>query len=83
MAASMKGCDREVMKMLIVAGAKIGAKNPAGLSAFDMGLYSGHDGLEELIAAGYRLLPDKAKGYEKAFAEKPAVLALVRKATPK
>ncbi len=81
MAAAMMGCDREVMKMLIAAGAKVGTTNPAGLSAFDMGLYAGHDGLEELIAAGYRLPPEKAKGYEKAYAGKPAVLALVRKAT--
>ena len=83
MAASMKGCDREVMKLLISAGAKVGATNPMGISAFDMGLYAGHDGLEELIAAGYRLPPEKAKAYEKAFADKPAVLALVKKATRK
>jgi HEAT repeat protein len=83
MAASMKGCDREVMRLLIGAGAKVGATNPMGISAFDMGLYFGHDGLEELIAAGYRLPPEKAKAYEKAFADKPAVLALVRKATRK
>ena len=83
MAAAMTGCDRDVMKLLIVAGAKVGTTNPAGLAAFDMGLYSGHDGLEELIAAGYRLAPEKAKAYEKAYAGKPAVLALVRKATRK
>ena len=83
MAAAMMGCDRDVMKLLLVAGAKVGTRNPAGLAAFDMGLYSGHDGLEELIAAGYRLPPEKAKAYEAAFAGKPAVLALVRKATRK
>ena len=83
MAAAMMGCDREVIRMLIVAGAKVGATNPAGLAAFDMGLYSGHDGLEELIVAGYSLPPDKVKVYEKAYADKPAVLALVRKATRK
>ena len=33
-----------------------------------------------MIAAGYRLPPEKAKAYEKAFADKPAVLALVKKA---
>ena len=67
MAAAMMGCDRDVMKLLIVAGAKVGTTNPAGLAAFDMGLYSGHDGLEELIAAGYRLSPEKAKAYETAY----------------
>ena len=83
MAAAMMGCDREVIRMLVVAGAKVGTTNPAGLSAFDMGLYSGHDGLEELIVAGYRLPPEKAKVYEKTYADKPAVLALVRKAARK
>ena len=79
----MKGCDREVMKLLIGAGAKVGATNAMGVTAFDMGLFLGHDGLEELIAAGYRLPPGKATAYARAFAEKPAVLALVRKATRK
>ena len=83
MAAAMKSCDREVMKLLIGAGAKVGATNPMGLSAFDIGLFAAGDGLEELIAAGYRLPPDKAKAYEKAYADKPAVLALVRRATRK
>ncbi len=80
MAAAMMGCDREVIKTLVVAGARVGTTNPAGLSAFDMGLYSGHDGLDELIVAGYRLPPERVKIYEKAYADKPAVLALVRKA---
>lgn len=83
MAAAMSGCDRVVMKMLLAAGAKAGTTNAAGLAAFDMGVFQGHDGLEELIAAGYRLSPDKASAYEKAFAGKPAVIALVRKATRK
>ena len=83
MAAAMSGCDRVVMKMLLAAGAKAGATNAAGLAAFDMGVFQGHDGLEELIAAGYRISPEKASAYEKAFAGKPAVIALVRKATRK
>ena len=83
MAAAMKGCDRKAMKLLIGAGARVGTTNARGLSAFDMGLFAGGDGLEELIAAVYRLPPDKAKAYEKAYADKPAVLALVRRATRK
>ena len=71
------------MKLLISAGAKVGTTNAQGLAAFDMGLFFGHDGLEELIAAGYRLPPDRARAYEKAYADKPAVLALVKKATRK
>lgn len=36
-----------------------------------------------LIAAGYRLAPEKAKAYEKGYADKPAVQALIKKATRK
>jgi ankyrin repeat protein len=80
MAAAMKGCDRAVMKQLIGAGAKVGATNKTGLSAFEMGLFYGHDGLEELIAGGYRLSAEKAKLYAATYAQKPAVLALIKKA---
>ena len=81
MTAAGKGCDRELMKILIAAGAKVGATNSAGLTAFEMGLFVGHDGLEELIAAGYRLPPEKAKMYEQGYAGKPAALAMIKKAT--
>ena len=80
MEAASKGCDRDVIKILIGGGAKVGAVNAAGLSAFEMGLYAAHDGLEELIAAGYRLPPEKVKSTEQAYAGKPASLALIRKA---
>jgi hypothetical protein len=81
MAAASKGCDRELMKMLLRAGAKVGATNKGGVSAFDSGLYFANDGLEELIIAGYRLPPEKIKVYEQGYAGKPAALALIRKAT--
>lgn len=83
MAAASHGCDREVMRTLIASGAKVDAAGKTGLTAFEQGLVSGHDGLEELIAAGYRLPPDKAKALEQAYAGKPASLALVRKAARK
>jgi ankyrin repeat protein len=81
--AASKGCDREVMRMLLKAGGKVNAKNGSNLTAFEMGLDSGHDGLEELIAAGYRLPPDKAKEYLEAYKDKPAAVAMVKKATAK
>ena len=81
MAAAMGGCDRETIGILIKAGAKVDAKNAAGLTAFEMGLYSGHDGLEELIAAGYRLPADKAALYRQGYAAQPKSLALINKAT--
>ena len=68
MEAASKGCDREVMKILLAAGANAGAVNAAGLSAFEMGLYAAHDGLEVLIAAGYRLPPEKVNSTERAYA---------------
>lgn len=80
MAAAMGGCDREIIAALIKAGAKVGARNSAGLTAFEMGLFSGHDGLLELIAAGYRLPADKAVVYKQAYASQPKSLDLIAKA---
>ena len=83
MEASSHGCDRELMRVLIKAGAKTDVRNKSGLTPFEMGLLWGHDGLEEIIAAGYRLPPDKAKMYTEGYAGKPAVQAMIRKATKK
>lgn len=78
--AASKGCDRELIRMLLKAGAKVDAKNASGLTAFEMGLWSGHDGLEEFIAAGYRLPPEKAKVYLEGYKDRPAAVAMVKKA---
>lgn len=83
MDAATHGCDRELTRMLIKAGAKIDAKNKGGLTPFEMGLFWGHDGLEEIIAAGYRLPPDKAKLYEQGYAGRPAAQAMIKKAMRK
>ena len=83
MEAASHGCDRELTRMLIKAGARIDVKNKSGLTPFEMGLFYGHDGLEEIIAAGYRLPPEKAKMYAQGYAGKPAVQAMIKKATGK
>ena len=80
MEAASKGCDRELIRTLVKAGANIAATNTAGLTPFEMGLWMGHDGLEELIAAGYRLPPAKVKGYLEGYKDRPAAQAMVRKA---
>lgn len=46
-----------------------------------MGLYSGHDGLLELIAAGYRLTADKAAAYRQGYASQPKSLEPITRAT--
>jgi ankyrin repeat protein len=81
--AASRGCDRELMRMLIKAGAKINAVNASGLTPFEMGLYTGHDGLDELIAAGYRLPPDKVKLYTEGYKTQPAAQAMIKKASRK
>jgi ankyrin repeat protein len=81
--AASKGCDREVMRMLIKAGANIRATNVSGLTPFEMGLYDGHDGLEELIAAGYRLPAAKVKSYNEGYKDRPKALAMIKKAAAK
>lgn len=74
-------CDRETLRMLLKAGAKLNAKNWAGLTALQMGIVSGNPGLEELIAAGARLDPATAKAYAEAYKKSPKALALVKKAS--
>ena len=81
--AASKGCDRELMRTLIKAGAKINVPNKSGLTPFEMGLWTGHDGLEELIAAGYRLPPDKVKVYLEGYKDRPAAITMVKKASAK
>ena len=74
-------CDRETLRMLLKAGAKLDAKNFAGLTALQMGIGTGNPGLEELIAAGARLDPATAKAYAEAFKRNPKAVALVKKAS--
>ena len=81
--AAGKGCDRELMRMLIKAGAQINAPNASGLTPFEMGLHYPHDGLEELLAAGYRMPPDKVKMYLDGYKDRPAVIVWVKKAAAK
>ena len=74
-------CDRETLRMLLKAGAKLDAKSWAGLTALEMTIYSGNPGLEELIAAGARLKPETAKAYADAYKANPKALALIKKAS--
>jgi HEAT repeat protein/ankyrin repeat protein len=79
--AASKGCDRELIRMLIKAGADIhSTKHGSGLAPFEMGLWSGHDGLDEFLAAGYRLPPAKVKMYLEGYKDRPAAVAMVKKA---
>jgi hypothetical protein len=76
-------CDRQTLRMLLKAGAKVNAKNWANLTALEMGIVSGNPGLEELIAAGARLDAEKAKAYTEAYKKNPKALELIRKASTK
>jgi HEAT repeat protein len=76
-------CDRETLRLLLKAGAKVDAKNWAGLTALQSGIYSGNPGLEELIAAGARLDAATAKAYAESYKSNPKALELIRKATAK
>jgi HEAT repeat protein len=82
MQAASNGCDGVVMNALLKAGAKLNAVNQAGLTAFEFGLFSGHDGLDALIAAGYRLPAAKVKIYLDAYKANPKSVALIKKASP-
>jgi hypothetical protein len=82
MEAAMGGCDAVLMSALIKAGGRINATNQAGLTAFEFGLFAAHDGLEPLLAAGYRLPADKVKVYLDAYKANAKAVALIRRATP-
>ncbi|MCG6962766.1 MAG: HEAT repeat domain-containing protein [Acidobacteria bacterium] len=76
-------CDPAVIRQLIKAGARYDLRNGSGLTALEMGIWSGNDGLEALIEAGARLDAKTAAAYEEAYKSMPRALALVRKARRK
>jgi HEAT repeat protein len=74
-------CDRQTVRMLLKAGAKLNARNGSGLTALESGIVTGNPGVEELIAAGARLDAAKAKSWAEAYKKNPRALALVKKAS--
>jgi HEAT repeat protein len=82
MMAASGGCDAVVMNALLKAGSKLNAVNQAGLTAFEFGLFAGHDGLDAIVAAGYRLPAAKVKLYLDAYKSNPKSVALIKKASP-
>ena len=60
----------------------VNAVNAAGLTTFEFGLFSGHDGLDALVAAGYRLPAAKVKMYLEAYKANPKAVALIKRAAP-
>jgi ankyrin repeat protein len=74
-------CDRQTVRLLLKAGAKLNARNQSGLTALEGGIVTGNAGVEELIAAGARLDPAKAKAWSEAYKKNPRALALIKKAS--
>lgn len=76
-------CDRQTLRILLKAGARLNARNWANLTALELSIVTGNPGLEELIDAGARLDPAKAKSFAEAYKNNPRALALIRKAAAK
>jgi ankyrin repeat protein len=74
-------CDRQTLRMLLKAVAKVNARNGMNLTALEMSIVSGNPGIEELIEAGARLGAEKAKAYAEASKKNPRELALIKKAS--
>ncbi len=74
-------CDRQTVRLLLKAGAKLNARNQSGLTALESGIVTGNPGVEELIAAGARLDAAKAKSWAEAYKKNPKALALIKKAS--
>lgn len=75
------GCDEELLQILLDAGADPHAISKSGLTALEYALSFGNKGITALIKAGSRLSAGKATSYRKAYANNPAMLALINQAT--
>jgi HEAT repeat protein len=73
-------CDRVVIRTLLKAGARLTDRDANGFDAYEAGLYFAHDGLDELLAAGYRMPPARAKELLMAYQDNPRAVAAIRKA---
>ena len=76
-------CDRQTLRMLLKAGAKLNARNWSNLTVLELSIVTGNPGIEELIEAGARLDPEKAKSFAEAYKNNPRALALIKKASAK
>jgi hypothetical protein len=80
MFAMMSGCDRVVIRTLVKAGARLKDRDANGFDPYESGLVWGHDGLDELLAAGYRMAPARGKELLAAYADNSRALPYIRKA---
>jgi len=76
-------CDAAIVKRLVAAGARVGATNGSGMTALEMSMWSGNDGLGALIDAGARLKPETAAAYREAYKANPQALSLIDRAARK
>ena len=76
-------CDAPVIAQLIAAGADPNRVNSRGLTAFEMTLSNPGDAALALLAAGFRLEPEKLQRYSALYADEPQVMALLKAAATK
>lgn len=81
MHASSEGCDRVVMRTLIKAGARLADRDSNQLDAFEHGLLWAHDGLDELLAAGYRVPAARAKELLTWYPDNQKAMNYIRRAS--
>jgi HEAT repeat protein len=75
------GCDAELLQMLLDGGADLHAKSADGLTAIEFTISFANKGADALIRAGARLPADKVESYKQSFADNPAALELIERAS--
>jgi hypothetical protein len=74
-------CGTPVIKGLLAAGADSSHRNLRGLTALEMTLTAPGHGIDALLQAGLRLAPGQAREYRRIYADEPAILLRIERAT--
>lgn len=74
-------CDAPTVRLLLQAGADMGATNMLGLTAFELTLANVSDAADALLEAGFRLTPEAAARYRRTYHDEPRIVDLIHRAT--
>ena len=80
---ALQGCDGEVVRALLDAGADPDLRSKSDMIAYTFTLiFRNESAVEALVAAGYRLPTDSYTSLTTSYADEPEALALIERAKP-